>query len=149
MHQSVTKLCPHLSVAPSHLLTWVHFSLFKPLKYFYTVQQYFGYLSYGCMTFLDSKLTGIFCFDLTLTEMSSVLVYIDRSFLYFDCNLAGAFSIVLCLGVGIPCFYCTLAGASCIVGYCALVWTSLVLIVLWQGHPVLQVIVHWYGHPLF
>jgi hypothetical protein len=101
------------------------------------MQQYFGYLSYGCMTFLDSKLTGIVCFDLTLTEMSSVLVYIDRSFLCFDCNLAGASSVVLWLGVDIPCFYCTLAGDSSIVGYCALVWASLVLIVLWQGHPVL------------
>jgi hypothetical protein len=79
---------------------------------------------YGCMTFLDSKWTGIFCFDLTLTEMSSVLVYIDRGF-----------CVLIVLWQGYPLLYC------------ALVWASLFLIVLWQG--ILWCMVHWFGHPLF
>jgi len=89
--------------------------------------------------------------------MSPVLVYIDRGFLYFDCTLEGVSCIVL---------YCALVWASFVLIvlwqrhpllYCALVWSSLVLIVLWQGHPRLYCALMWtslvlivlrQGHPL-
>jgi hypothetical protein len=73
---------------------------------------------------------GIPCFDCILAGASCIVLCIGMDTLCFDCTLAGTFCIVLCIGMGIPRFDLLWQGHSLL--YCVLVWSSLVLIVLWQ-----------------